>query len=363
MTKYLDILYQKRFKFNKEQLDYEFQLKNKRSWWRLVLLLLPLLLLIRCNHDITVTCIDERTKQPVQGVDVSLDYTAHFLYYDGHLFTNVPVEKGQVTDNNGETVFRNLECSVFSYIFYCLSRVHVVADESVEKDPLFHFTRHVTLELENIDCAVDIVMCIDNTGSMDDLISMVKSNALNFYTDLKNYCEKRRRNIKNIRLKVIPFGDLKEEPINQSKMFVIPKEESEYQSFVNKISAHGGGDNEENGLEALAMAINTDWVKSDYRLRHIILVYTDAPAHKLENPDTHTGYYPPNMPNNMKELHMLWNKMDNNSQRMVLFAPEAYPWEDIAKEWDNVAHKTEKLNTILTGKGYEDILAAICKSL
>lgn len=363
MTKSKLVRYQKRFKFSKDQLDYEFQLKKRRCWWWLLLCLLPLLLLIRCEHDITVTCIDERTKQPVQGINVELDYTAHFLYDEGHFFADVPVNRELVTDSEGTAVFEDLECSVFSYIFYCLSEVHVVADESMEKSALFHFTRHIIIELENIDCAVDIVMCIDNTGSMDDLISMVKSNALNFYTDLRNYCEKRRRNIRNVRLKVVPFGDLTEGPIIQSKMFVIPEEETEYQNFVNDITAEGGGDSDENGLEALAMAINTEWVRSDYRLRHIILLYTDASAHQLDNPRTHTGYYPPNMPKNMTELHDMWNKMDKASQRLVLFAPKSYPWVDIAEDWDNVAHKTDNLNTILTGVGYEEILEAICKSL
>lgn len=31
---------------------------------------------------------------------------------------------------------------------------------------------------------VDMVFCIDSTGSMDSIIDMVKQNALNFYTDV-----------------------------------------------------------------------------------------------------------------------------------------------------------------------------------
>ncbi len=204
-------------------------------------------------------------------------------------------------------------------------------------------------------------MCIDNTGSMDGLINMVKSNALNFHKDLKNYCEKRRRNIKNVRLKVIPFGDLTEKPITQSKMFAVPEEQEAYQSFINGVNAKDGGDEEENGLEALALAIRTDWVHSDYRLRHIIIVYTDAPAHRLDNPRTHTSFYPPNMPNNLGELHGMWKKMNHETQRLVLFAPNAYPWNHIARDWDHVSHKSE--NTVTSGEGYEEILSAICKSL
>ncbi len=128
MTKNKGIIYQKKFRYNAEQSDYEFQLKKKRNWWWLLLFLLPLLLLIRCNHDIEVTCIDEWTRKPIPDISVTLDYTAHFLYDEGRLFADVPVEMEQVTDSNGKTIFKDLECSVYSYIFYCLSKVHVEAD-------------------------------------------------------------------------------------------------------------------------------------------------------------------------------------------------------------------------------------------
>lgn len=330
-------------------------------WW--FLLLFPLLLFVRCERDITVTCIDEKTKVPIKDVEVAFDYTAHFLYKDGAFFVNEPHFYKQTTDTLGCTVFRNLECSVYSYIFHCLSKVNVVADETVSLERLFHFTRQILLELENIDCEVDIVMCIDNTSSMGNLLNTVKENALNFHSDLKMYAEKKRRNIKKIRLKVIAFGDLVEKPIDESSMFIIPEETDKYQTFINTIRCEGGGDNPENGLEALAIAINTDWVKSNYRFRHVILLYTDAPAHALEDLVTHTGFYPPNMPRNLTELTKLWNHMDTQARRLVLFAPSVYPWNEIAASWGDVSHKFENLNIVLSSDGYKGILEEICKSL
>lgn len=345
---------------------YIIELKDRRNWrnlWWLLLFLLPLLLLVRCQHDITVTCVDAKTPEPIKDVEVALDYTAHFLYKDGAFFVNESHCYQQITDVSGSTVFKNLECSVYSYIFHCLSKVNVVADETVSAQRYFHFTRHILLELVNIDCDVDVVMCIDNTGSMKDLLDMVKKNALNFHSDLQTYAAKKRRNIKKTRLKVIAFGDLAQTPINESSMFVIPEEMDKYQSFINGISCGGGGDEPENGLEALAMAINTDWVISDYRCRHVILLYTDASAHTLENSLTHTSFYPPNMPGSLTELTDLWNRMDNQARRLVLFAPSVYPWNDITLSWSDVSHKTENLDVVLSGDGYEEILEAICKSL
>ena len=42
---------------------------------------------------------------------------------------------------------------------------------------------------------VDIVMCIDCTGSMGDLLDTVKTNALKFYPDLKSRCDAKGKEI------------------------------------------------------------------------------------------------------------------------------------------------------------------------
>ena len=42
---------------------------------------------------------------------------------------------------------------------------------------------------------VDIVMCIDCTGSMGDLLDTVKNNALKFYPDLHARCDEKGKEI------------------------------------------------------------------------------------------------------------------------------------------------------------------------
>ena len=54
---------------------------------------------------------------------------------------------------------------------------------------------------------VDIVMCIDCTGSMGDLLDTVKSNALKFYPDLKERCDAKGKEISELRIRVIGFRD------------------------------------------------------------------------------------------------------------------------------------------------------------
>lgn len=139
---------------------------------------------------------------------------------------------------------------------------------------------------------VDIVMCIDCTGSMGDLLDTVKKNALKFYPDLKTRCEAKGKEISDLRIRVIGFRDLgydKENAIVDSGFLSIPEQEEEFKSLVNSFVPSGGGPEPESGLEALAMAINSDWTRGGDKRRHVIVVWSDASTHALgecgkENP-------------------------------------------------------------------------------
>lgn len=109
---------------------------------------------------------------------------------------------------------------------------------------------------------VDIVMCIDATGSMNGILDTVKSNALNFYGDLINSMRKKGKQVNDLRIKVIAFRDYVADGENAmlaTDFFRMPEEQEDFRDLVNTISACGGGDEPEDGLEALAYAIRTDW--------------------------------------------------------------------------------------------------------
>ncbi len=63
------------------------------------------------------------------------------------------------------------------------------------------------IPLKPINYTLDIVMCIDATGSMDNLISSVKSNALSFYEDLSQAMIRKDKAAKTIRVRVIAYRD------------------------------------------------------------------------------------------------------------------------------------------------------------
>ena len=131
---------------------------------------------------------------------------------------------------------------------------------------------------------VDIVMCIDATGSMNGILDTVKSNALNFYGDLINSMRKKGKQVNDMRIKVIAFRDYVADGENAmlaTDFFRMPEEQEEFRDLVNTISACGGGDEPEDGLEALAYAIRTDWTRDGDKRRHVIVVWTDAPRARL----------------------------------------------------------------------------------
>lgn len=127
------------------------KVKRKFPWW-ILLFLLPLLFLIKCNKTITVSCYEPENSIPITGQEVDMQYVPHFVYNNGKFFPSDTLTITKITDSTGLAVFDSLPCSVFSYVFYCLqeakfsavSGCHAAA--GVKKN--FHFTKHVDLVME-----------------------------------------------------------------------------------------------------------------------------------------------------------------------------------------------------------------------
>ena len=110
----------------------------------------------------------------------------------------------------------------------------------------------------NFDYNVDMVFCIDATGSMGGLIEKVKDNALNFYQDVQRMMTNKQKTIAQLRVRVIAFRDYAadgDDAMMVTDFFNLPEEEKDFEETVRSIHAEGGGDIPEDGLEALAYAI------------------------------------------------------------------------------------------------------------
>ena len=57
------------------------------------------------------------------------------------------------------------------------------------------------------DYSVDVVMCIDATGSMAPIIDEVKANALSLYEQFLDAMELQGKMVSELRVKIIAFRD------------------------------------------------------------------------------------------------------------------------------------------------------------
>ncbi|WUI02893.1 VWA domain-containing protein [Spirillospora sp. NBC_00431] len=197
----------------------------------------------------------------------------------------------------------------------------------------------------NLRYAVDIVLCIDVTDSMWPVLDAVKKSAMSFHQRLDAAMAEKGKAVSQLRLRVIAFrdfGDHAESAIEQTGFLVFPDQASEFDTFVRGLLPLGGGDVPESGLEALALAIASPWERGLDRRRHIIVMFTDAPAHPLGDPRSRAAHtYPPEVPATMDDLFERWGyassttaTMENSAKRLVLFAPDCEPWADLVEEWN-----------------------------
>lgn len=221
-----------------------------------------------------------------------------------------------------------------------------------------------------LNYSVDLVMCIDSTGSMMPVIDMVKRNALNLYADIQEELRQKNKQIDQLRVRVISFRDYLADGENAmmvSDFFNLPKEADLLRSCVSDIRAEGGGDPPEDGLEALAYAMKSAWTNHGIKKRHIIVVWSDSSTHDIGHA-AHSPHYPKGMPSDFSELSLWWDDpqmggvMDSNAKRLIIFAPNKPGWSQISASWDQVIH----VNTVAEGLSdvdYQMVLGTIGNSI
>jgi hypothetical protein len=206
---------------------------------------------------------------------------------------------------------------------------------------------------QGVKYAVDLVLCIDGTGSMGHLIEEVKSSALKFYDNLESVMAKKEKTIDQLRARVVVFRDYWAD----SEALAM-----QCSDFYN-LTATGGGDEPENGLEGLAIALKSDWEKSqDFaKQRQVVIIYTDASAHSLEK-GSKPSHYPQDIPKTFDELTDYWHDMPTTSKRLLLFAPDASPWV-VMESWENTIYFRSKAGQGLEELEMDEILNVIANSI
>ncbi|MFG2842834.1 vWA domain-containing protein [Kitasatospora sp. NPDC048296] len=225
----------------------------------------------------------------------------------------------------------------------------------------------------NLQYAVDIVLCIDATASMGPVLESVKASALSFHQRLESVMAAKGKSISQLRIKTIAFrdfGDRADDALEETGFIQLPDQADQFESFLKGLEAIGGGDIPESALEALALAVGAPWETGLDRRRHVIVMFTDAPAHPLGGPHTTASGYPQSIPRTMDDLFEQWGYarsqaavMEQSAKRLVLFAPDQQPWTGIAEDWDLTLHFPSKAGDGLQEFEMDEIIDTIANSL
>ena len=186
---------------------------------------------------------------------------------------------------------------------------------------------------------VDVVMCIDVTGSMSGIINTVKDNAMSFYDAFNQKCVDNGIELSGLNNTVIAFQDKNVDGDRwwmQSEKYQLPEQRDLFDAFVSDLYADGGGDAPESGLEALdgAFDLLTDAIDDGYH-RQVVILWTDAPFLKTSD---YTDL-------NVEDLEKKWNTL-SSGRRLILFAPSydygsnGGNWAEL-DGWKNLIHSTE----------------------
>ena len=226
-----------------------------------------------------------------------------------------------------------------------------------------------SLASRGLSYAVDIVFCVDVTGSMTPIIDQVKSNALRFYDDVQTNLTAKGKTVDELRVRVIAFRDFAADgaaALDESPFYLLPDDQGEFSRFVNGLIAEGGGDAPESGLEAVALAINSPWTTSGDRRRQVIVVWTDQPAQPLD-PSVLPSELSSRVPPDFSALTDLWENeqgpMGSSAKRLILFAPDGPGWSDISAVWENVVHHPSQAGGGLSDVDYGTIIDSIGNSV
>ena len=251
-----------------------------------------------------------------------------------------------------------------------------VADQKVRKSLN---SIQVSMKEQRVDkgyaTVVDLVFCIDGTGSMQNALDAVKARALTMYHDIIDGLALKGRIVKKLRVKVVVFRDLfvDANAYEESDFFVLTGEEGDdavaFRDYISGIRAMGGGDEPEHALEALHRIFRMDFTPSGHgvKARHIIVMMTDASAHRLvadpaELLPEERAVYPSDMPCDMATLHAEWEAMDHTARRLIIFAPNAYPWNTLGT-WNEAPHTPSNAGAGISGALFDEVLTAITGSV
>lgn len=206
--------------------------------------------------------------------------------------------------------------------------------------------------------AVDFVVCLDASGSMEPYLEKAKENMFNFFTYFLKEMDANGKEVKKTRMKIIVFrdADVDQVPFEESRFYSFPEEQSEIKEYLSLIRVSDQKTGHSNALEAIALALKSDWTQEFQRRRHTIVVYSCNESHPLGK-EYKTPLNLGVMPLDLANLGEWWEGISSTLEspfiprfsRLIVFAPKCYPWEDMQvwnRYWPAFSNAGEGLDDI-----------------
>ena len=223
--------------------------------------------------------------------------------------------------------------------------------------------------------SVDVVFCIDGTGSMIPCINKVKDNAKRLYADIVSKLSDEGTSVESLRIKVITFRDYKDDGDKAmviSPFFEMDADQTDFEDFLNeKVIPTGGGDIPENGLEALYFAMMSEWVEGP-KDRQVIVLFSDADALPLHARADIPTYPKAEVPADIKGLSEIWAcinnqaigcKLGDRQKRLILFAPNGTVYSTLNEALDRTTFEPVDMAKGLGDIDFTTIVQAIVASV
>lgn len=216
---------------------------------------------------------------------------------------------------------------------------------------------------------IDMVFCIDGTGSMTPCIDNVKYNARRFYADFVKSMTNMGSEIYMLRIKIIVFRDYKsdgQKSMEESAFFELPTEEQEFSAYLDGIHASGGCDEDANGMEALYRAMMSDFT-TGAKDRQVIVLFADTTAIPLGKRKSFAGY-----PRDMVDdngLIATWmctqkhpSKLRERNKRLIMFAPKDSYYEELKQRLNRSIFVPVQIHHGLNDISFDDIIIILASS-
>jgi hypothetical protein len=195
---------------------------------------------------------------------------------------------------------------------------------------------------------IDLVVCLDTTGSMDPIIDAVREHIVtHLIGEMKGQLSRNQMPLE-WRARVIGYGDLDADPFYSTPF---TSDEGELVRNIRNVTRSGGGT--EYSLDALLLAGRSPW-RSDAPTHRIVVLFTDEPSH----PRLHTS-------NGGGAAQAVIDELASQRVKLFLFGVEDITFNELRKlpKSDVTLFPEADIHTMLAKLDFRKIFEQMAKTI